>query len=167
MRLWVRQLTGVRPSPAHREGPGRGLRYCCPGQAAQLTNSPLGSNIFRPGANIARSARRPLSLPPKLLAICEKLHNLGIYSYALGEWIGKPGSNTLSITRVGHPTLASPHVACRSTTVPRLDRGMAAISPGPLARPDSSCHGGFLLWSTLLAISAVCKKFDWRRYRCS
>jgi len=245
---------GGHPSPAHREGPGRGLRYCCPGQAAQLTNSPLGSNIFSAKCQHSEVRAAAISLSPKLLAICEKLHNLGIYSYGLGEWIvmlRKPRNNTLSITCVraslayirsvtdrpfaerimiketlsvlpvpltsllagcaacawNHspdpphpkhsvwagsfrprslhtmaeplpsgaramggapviPPIASPHVAGRSTTVPRLDRGTAAISSVPLARPDANCHGRFLLWPTLLAISAVCKKFDWRRYRC-
>jgi hypothetical protein len=58
---------------------------------------------IKPGATIASSAPRPLSLRLKLLAICEKLHNLGIYSYGSGErffMLRKPDDNTLSITRV-------------------------------------------------------------------
>jgi hypothetical protein len=42
---------------------------------------------------------------------------------------------------------------------------MATMFSGPFARPDAGCHGRFLLWLTLLAISAVYKKFDRRRYR--
>lgn len=89
MRLRVRPLTGVRLSRAHRGGPGRG--------ALLLPRS------IKPGATIASAAPRPLSLRLKLLAICEKLHNLGIYSYGSGErffMLREPDDNTLSITRV-------------------------------------------------------------------
>jgi hypothetical protein len=127
--------------------------------------------FFRPSANIARSARRPLSFPPKLLAICEKLHNLGIYRYGLanGSSCCVSRGTTSRSASLGPPVIPLP-VPISPADPRRFHDWTVAWQPFLPARlPDlmPAALGRFLLWSTLLAISAVCKKFDWRRYRCS